>query len=108
LNKLYAPEAFFERIRVLAGHFPSSPPRWAASRQAALRWEGILRSYERLGPEFRSLPREAVKLFRKKDSSGLGGALVFYKNIVCVLQQWGVWNPALAQREEPDFAATTS
>jgi len=107
VNKLYAPEAFLERIRVLAGNLPSSTPRRHAPRQAVLRVEGILKSYERMGPAFQNLPREAVKFFRKKDSSGLGGALMFYKNIMCVLQKWGVWNPALAQREEPDFAATT-
>lgn len=100
-NKLYAPAAFLERVAVLARHLPERTQSRTISPQSAIYWQKVFAAYERMGPEFRSIPREAVKLFRKKDSSLLGGSLVFYSHAVGLLRKWGVWDPSLAALEEP-------
>lgn len=105
-NKLYAPSAFLERVEVLARHIPERKQSRELSPQNVLYWQRVFASYEQMGPEFRCVPREAIKLFRKKDSSLLGGSLVFYSNAVGLLRKSGLWDPSLAALDEPEFGST--
>jgi radical SAM superfamily enzyme YgiQ (UPF0313 family) len=102
-NRLYAPEAFLARVGVMADRMPSRGERRQASRDSAQYWARLFDEYERMGPEFRTLPRRAIKLFRAKDTTVLGGALVFYCHVVKLLKRWDIWDPALALAEQPDF-----
>jgi radical SAM superfamily enzyme YgiQ (UPF0313 family) len=109
LNKLFSPENFLRRVAVLAEH---SPPAafslgWAPARYAAL-WKNIRQAYHDLGPEFRRVPVEAVKLCHGKEATMLGTALIFHIHNVRVLRKQGMWNPALAQRSAPDFDSVAS
>jgi radical SAM superfamily enzyme YgiQ (UPF0313 family) len=103
-NRVYAPEAFLARIAVFAEH---APPKTRQMREvapvAAFYWQRVFNEYERMGPEFRTVPRRAVKIFRGKDSSVLGGALTFYNHVVGLLRRWGVWDRRLAELPEPPF-----
>jgi radical SAM superfamily enzyme YgiQ (UPF0313 family) len=105
LNKLYAPDAFLERVSVLAQHLPAAKGLAGTSSRVALIWHNLIHSYEWLGSEFRHVPREAVKMFRGKDTDTLGTALIFYKNAVSVLRKWSLWEPAFVGMEQPDFGA---
>jgi radical SAM superfamily enzyme YgiQ (UPF0313 family) len=104
LNRLYAPEKFLERVAVLAGHSPEAagPIAWRSSRLVAM-WQNLLRAYEALGPEFRRVPREAVRLFHGKDGTVLTSALIFHVHNVRILQKQRLWDAALAELEAPDF-----
>ena len=49
------------------------------------------------------MPLEAARLFRGRDTHGLGTALVFYRSAVGVLRRWGVWDPQQAELAQPAF-----
>lgn len=104
LNKLFSADNFLERVAVLVAQWPTTafPLGWAPMRYARI-WQNLLRAYDKLGPEFRRVPREAVKLCRGKDASMLGGAMAFHVHNVRVLQQQGMWSPTLARLDAPDF-----
>ena len=104
LNKVYQPRAFLDRVAIFAEHLPESRATTApATRRAAEFWDRIVSAYDGLGPEFRNIPRDAIRLFHRKNIDGISTALVFYKHVVCVIRKWNLWNPALALIDEPDF-----
>jgi hypothetical protein len=70
-------------------------------------WSRILAAFDALGAEFRNVPREAVAMFRGKETQALATALMFYCNAIRVLRKWRVWEPDLAKLRAPDFAAET-
>jgi radical SAM superfamily enzyme YgiQ (UPF0313 family) len=106
LNRLYSPDAFLERVAVLAEHTPpQASPRPAQPRDAEV-WKNLLRAYAELGDDFRRVPREAVKSFRHKDTTPLGAAMIFLVHNVRVLRRQGLWDPALARLSEPPFASS--
>jgi radical SAM superfamily enzyme YgiQ (UPF0313 family) len=102
LNKLYAPRNFLQRLHVFASQLPTPGQRAAYQRDDAF-WERVASSYATLGTEFRDLPIEAARLFRGRDTHGLGTALVFYRSAVGVLRRWGVWDPRQAELDQPAF-----
>jgi radical SAM superfamily enzyme YgiQ (UPF0313 family) len=102
LNKLYAPRNFLARLHVFAEQLPTSSNQ-AAYRRGDAFWERVANSYAALGTEFRDLPVEAARLFRGRDTHGLGTALVFYRSAVGVLRRWGVWDPHQAELDQPAF-----
>jgi len=93
LNKLYAPEAFLERLRIAAAYLPDSPRVGMSGPRGMLIWRRMLSVYENLGPEFRRLPYDALQSFRNKDVRLLGSALLFYRNAVGVLRKLRLWCP---------------
>ena len=104
LNKLYTPDAFLQRVAVLAKHSPEPSAAVMANPQRfALIWKNLLQAYADLGAEFRSVPREAVKLFHGKDGHGLGLSLIIHVHNVRILRKQGLWDPRLAELEAPDF-----
>ena len=103
LNKLYDPDNFLARVATLAQRLPPAPGMIGVNPKAAVIWQNMIRSYNDLGPEFRHIPRQAVKLFRGKDTNILGSILFAYKHMLRVFQQRGVWDPSLAQLDAPDF-----
>jgi hypothetical protein len=105
LNRLYAPDAFLERLRVFAEHLPPLSQMAVAEPTGAdpAYWERVAVSYARLGPELRDVPLRAARLFRGRDAYGVKTALVFYRSAIGVMRRWGIWNPPLAARPEPDF-----
>jgi len=105
LNRLYRPDAFLERVAVMADNLPSACSLATVSPRAAVIWQRIMRSYEQLGPDFRRVPKESVKLCRGRDTTGLGTALIFYKSVVQVLRKRGLWDAELARLEVPDLGA---
>jgi hypothetical protein len=108
LNRLYAPDAFLERVAVLAAHLPPAAVTPNVPLRAAIIWQKLVGAYERLGPDFARVPREAVLLFRGRDTAALGTALIFYKSVVSVLRRWELWDPALARLAEPAFERVAS
>jgi hypothetical protein len=108
LNRLYAPQAFLERLAVLAGQLPrqtAAERRRAATDVDAAFWTRLARSYATLGPDLREVPLAAASLFRGRDPYPLRAALVFYRSAVSVLRRWGVWDPRLGEQAAPDFAS---
>jgi hypothetical protein len=105
LNKLYDPANFLERVDGLARTLPRAARATVSSPAAAYLWTRILTAFDGLGPEFRNIPREAVAIFRGKETQALATALMFFCNAIRVLRKWGVWDPELAKRSAPDFAA---
>jgi radical SAM superfamily enzyme YgiQ (UPF0313 family) len=104
LNRLYAPEAFLERCRVLAASLPESHTPARTSRRALEVWQRLLASYTALGPGFSELPRQVLKLFRHRETQGIGTALIHYKHIVATLRRDALWNPELGRLDAPDFS----
>ena len=105
LNKVFAPEAFLERVAILGKNLPAAERFEGASPRASVLWRNMIRSYEGLGAEFRHVPREALKRFRGKDTHALGTALIFYKSVVSMLRKEGLWDQELARYEAPDFGS---
>jgi hypothetical protein len=105
LNKLYHPANFLQRVDGLARMLPRAARTTVSSPSAAYLWSRILAAFDGLGPEFRNVPREAVAMFRGKETQALATALMFFCNAIRVLRKWGVWEPELAKRDAPDFAA---
>jgi hypothetical protein len=104
LNKLYAPDAFLQRVAVLAKHSPEvSAAAMLNPQQSALVWKNLLRAYADLGVEFRRVPGQGVKLFHGKDVHVLGLPLIIHVHNVRILRKQGLWNPTLAELEAPDF-----
>ena len=101
LNKLYAPRSFLARLAVFADHLPVT--RDAPAGADAEFWERLGRSYAALGTDMRDVPVTAARLFRGRDLHGLRTALVFYRSAVGVLRRWGVWDPRLAELDQPEF-----
>jgi radical SAM superfamily enzyme YgiQ (UPF0313 family) len=108
LNKLFSPDAFLERVAVLSQNLPPAKRFEGPAPRASVLWRNMIYSFERLGPEFSRVPREALKLFRGKDTHSLGTALIFYKSVVSMLRKEGLWDQALARLESPDFQSLPS
>lgn len=104
LNRLYAPESFLERCRVLAMNLPEVHASARPSRRGLEAWQRLFASYAALGPEFRDVPRRALMYCRHREIQGIAMALVYYKNLQAILRGQGLWNPELGQREAPDFS----
>lgn len=102
-NRLYQPRAFLERLTVLSQLLPKPSSPLLPTRRGMMLWRRIRSAYQKMGPEFQLIPQEAFELFREKDLSLLAPILTFYKHNVCVLQKWGVWDPALSRLDEPVF-----
>jgi radical SAM superfamily enzyme YgiQ (UPF0313 family) len=103
LNKLFSPDAFLERVAVLSQNLPPAKRFEGPAPRASVLWRNMIYSFEHLGSEFSRAPREALKLFRGKDTHALGTALIFYKSVVSMLRKEGMWDQTLATLEEPDF-----
>lgn len=101
MNKLYMPDAFLERLSVAASCFPDGPSRRPMGREGAEMWDRLTRAYRQLGPDFERMPRLASGMFRGKDMTPLGTALIFYLHVVKLLRHWDVWDPDLASHPEP-------
>lgn len=115
LNKLYAPGPLLERITALASLLPDRPHVVAPDRAADLEvtrsaqiWRRLLASYAALGDDYARLPRQAVRVFRGKDSSLLLTALVFVRQAIGVIEAQGIYDPALAALDEPVFPLTST
>jgi radical SAM superfamily enzyme YgiQ (UPF0313 family) len=104
LNKLYTPDAFLQRVAVLAKHSPeaSAVASWNPRRFAFV-WKNLLRAYADLGAEFSSIPREVVKMFHDKYGHVPGLSLIIHVHNVRILRKQGLWDATLAQLEVPDF-----
>jgi radical SAM superfamily enzyme YgiQ (UPF0313 family) len=107
LNRLFDPKAFVDRVRVLAQNLPETTADPLARSHSAFLWQKVIASYEQLGPEFQTIVRDTVRLFRKKDTQTLCSALIFYKHVVCMLRKWGIWDPSQACLDSPDFGCGT-
>ena len=108
LNKLYDPGNFLERVSVLAHTLPVVRHATPSSSNAAHLWSRILTAFDTLGPEFHHIPREAIAMFRGKQTQALATALMFFCNAIRLLRKWGVWDPGFAKLSEPDFVAPVS
>ena len=105
MNALFAPEAFLDRLAVAAGQLPTAPRSSRTflddGREGARLWDRLQHAFRVLGPEFESLPRRGAELFRGRDLTHLGTALIFHLHVVRLLRHWGIWDPALAARSAP-------
>ena len=110
LNKLYAPDAFLERLRTFAALLPDVPRGASAgldeaeAKRGLALWHGIMRAHRRLGPEHHKVALRAMQLFRRKDKALLPTILLQYKHVVSTLMRRGAWDPGLSRLDEPDFA----
>ena len=102
LNRLYSPEAYLQRVKVLAENSPRER-KFSPTREAVNMLKRIVPEYRKLGPEFAHIPELATALFRDRDATALGTILLFYLNTVLVLRKRNVWNPELGMLEDPDF-----
>jgi radical SAM superfamily enzyme YgiQ (UPF0313 family) len=103
LNKISAPENFLDRVAVLADDMPPPNTKLTGTRQNAVFWDRIIRSYEELDPKYRKIPLEVARLFQRKDLIPAVSTLMYHKHVIKVLKKWDVWNPGLAALPEPDF-----
>jgi radical SAM superfamily enzyme YgiQ (UPF0313 family) len=102
LNRLYSPTAFLERVERCAADLPVTPRGPALCTGAAIdRLRRMRHAYRDLGPEFERLPEQMARLLRDRDQNHLTHVLLFYFNVVRMLQRWGVWNPAMATLPTP-------
>jgi radical SAM superfamily enzyme YgiQ (UPF0313 family) len=106
LNRLYAPDAFLERVARCAADLADhgGPP---LERDEGLQWYQELRgAYRGLGDHrYARLPLEVTRLLRGKDPAHIGYLLLYYFNAVRLLRRWGVWDPALAEQPAPHLPA---
>lgn len=101
MNRLFAPDAFLDRLATFASALPPGSARGATDRAGAELWDRLRRAYRLLGPDLEALPRRGAQLFQGKDLSHLGTALVYHVHVVRMLRQWGVWDPELAAAGAP-------
>lgn len=105
-NELYRPEAFLERVAVLAANLPDNaalddgPPSFPGSLLDT--WRRMRLAYRDLGPDYAKLPHLTAKALRGKEPVHLATALVWFYNVVCLLQRWDLWQPDGAPYPEAD------
>ena len=100
LNHLYTPESFLKRVSLLAENSPP-PKKIGASRQAVKVLQVVIPQYRKLGPEFRDIPEQIFGMYRNKNQNSVGTLLFFYLNEVLMLKKRGIWDPEIAQMENP-------
>jgi radical SAM superfamily enzyme YgiQ (UPF0313 family) len=106
LNKLYAPGPLLERLRVMAGDWPAvNETMVVSSSRTAQIWLNLMKSYAKLGPEYAKVPRQAVRMFHGKDTSVLMTCLIFALQAIGVMKKRRLYDPSLAERDEPNFAS---
>lgn len=103
VNRLYAPDAFLERLVVLGEHLPDVERPAARPRQEDLEtWTRLRRTFARLGADdaaTASLPVRALRATTGKNPDHAVQALIFYRHMLGTLRWWQVWDPALARCE---------
>jgi hypothetical protein len=105
LNALYRPDALLERVRVLADCLPDRvdeglAPAFPGDLLAI--WRSLRQGYKDLGPEYATLPMQVGKLLLAKEPSHAATAVVWYYNVVRLLDRWGALDPDGFPYPEPD------
>lgn len=104
MNALYTPEAFLERVAVLASCLPDADvdpdvdPVFPGDLLDT--WRRVRRGFRDLGPDYAGIPRQATRLLKGKEPVHLATALIWFYNTVRLLQRWDVWAPHTAPYPE--------
>ena len=98
LNELYRPDAFLERVRVLAeclpdSRLPDDPEHRAFPGDLLDTWRRMRLAFRELGPAYAKLPHLAAKALHGKEPVHLATAIIWYFNTVRLLDRWGVLDP---------------
>jgi radical SAM superfamily enzyme YgiQ (UPF0313 family) len=97
LNQLYRPEAFLERVAVLADCLPDGELADGDVRafpgELLDTWRRMRFAFRDLGPAYAKLPHQAAKLLHGKEPVHLATAIIWYFNVVHLLDGWGVLDP---------------
>lgn len=101
MNKVFSPKAFVDRMEVFSRCAPP-PKKVAPHRYATSMLQKIIPEYKRLGPDFRRIPEDTIRMFYNKDA-GTGNSLLFYLNSQLVLRKRGLWDAELSELNEPVF-----
>jgi hypothetical protein len=100
MNRLYAPEPFLERLRVLGENLPEVGWHRGPTRQEDLElWTRLRRSFAAMDEDEASLPVQALRAVKGKDPDHAVQALIFYRHVVGTLQHWGLRDLDLARCE---------
>lgn len=106
MNALYTPGAFLERVAVLAECLPDAeqvadgPPVFPGELLGT--WRRLRLAFRDLGPAYAKLPHRAAKLLHGKEPVHLATAIIWYYNVVRLLDRWGVWLPDTAPYPQAD------
>ena len=92
LNALYRPDALLERVAVLADCLPDRvdeglAPAFPGDLLAI--WRRLRQGYKALGHEYAKLPMQVSKLLVAKEPGHAATVLVWYFNVVHLLDRWG-------------------
>jgi len=106
LNALYTPEAFLERVEVLASCLPDAEfaedvPRVFPGVLLDT-WRRMRVAFRDLGERYALLPRQTAKLLKAKEPVHLATSLLWYYNVVRLLDRWGVLDPDGAPYPQPE------
>ncbi len=109
-NRLYAPGPLLDRFARMASQLPDErrsvgggPGTNPELARSARMWKRLLPAYSALGEGYSQLPRQALHLFRGRDTSLLLTALVFCRQAIGLLEAQGVFDPELGARPGPLF-----
>ena len=106
MNRLYSPEPFIERLRILGTNLPPQVERRPRADHAELEvWTRLRRTFAAMGDEEGAMPVQALRALKGKNTDHAVQALIFYRHIVGTLQHWGLHDPELARCES--FAQAT-
>ena len=110
VNRLYAPEAFLERVATFASLLGDAPILGDAPHEGATpgssslsreQWTQLVdhlrrlrRSFSELGPEFSHIPSEVLHLLKRKNPNHAFWILTYYYYLVRVLKKWDIWDGA--------------
>jgi hypothetical protein len=92
LNALYRPDALLERVTVLADCLPDRDDEGLAPAfpgDLLAIWRRLRQGYKALGPAYAKLPMQVSKLLVTKEPSHAATVLVWYFNVVHLLDRWG-------------------
>jgi hypothetical protein len=104
LNALYRPDALLARVEVLAANLPDRPESGEAPPfpgDLLDVWRRLRAAYKDLGPAYARLPLQVGKLLIDKESGHAATVLVWYYNVVRLLDRWGAFDPDFPY-PEPD------
>jgi radical SAM superfamily enzyme YgiQ (UPF0313 family) len=100
MNRLYSPEPFLERLRILGSNLPAQDrPRGPTRQQDLEVWTRLRRTFARMGGEEASMPVQALRAVKGKNPDHAVQALIFYRHMVGTLEHWGLHDPELARCE---------
>ncbi len=96
LNAMYRPDALMERVTILADCLPDKvdeglAPAFPGDLLAI--WRRLRQGYKDLGPEYARIPMQVGKLLLDKEPGHAATVLVWYYNVVHLLDRWGALDP---------------